>query len=433
MLKKYLLTFSSYLPGKDLLKNSWTLIWGVALSQLIIFGFQIWIRRLYSPAIFGVYDVYLNVFSILVVIASFRYEYAIVNPKKIKTRVNVLAVSWLNTSMFSVALFFLLLIFIKHFANLINFPLAYSKWLYFLPVSVFLFSSYQAINIYFIREKYFRISSVNKINRRFWEGSTQSLGGIIQKPFGLIGGHIFGNVINLVVGLWQLNKRSFSLKQISITKMKYVYKRYANFPKQSLIPHLLNTLSFSIPILYVNKFFGPESAGYLGLSRTVLAVPISLISASLSQVLLQKFSETRIKKLPLKSEISKLALFLLVLIIPVTIILGLWSKVLFSFIFSPKWTMAGTLTQILVFSFSLQFIVTPLTSFFITYEKFKVQAIWQIAYFLMISSLFFFKSLDFISFVKIYLFIDLVSYFIYFIILYQQIMLIDKNLCISQL
>ena len=431
MLKKYILPFFSYLPGKELLKNSWTLIWGVALSQLTIFGFQIWIRRLYSPAIFGVYDVYLNVFSILVVIASFRYEYAIVNPKKIKTRVNVLAVSWLNITIFSVVLFFLLLIFNEHFAALINFPLSYSRWLYFLPVSVFLFSSYQAINIFFIREKYFRISSVNKINRRFWEGTMQSFLGVIQKPVGLIAGHIFSNAINLIVGIWQLIKRDFSIKQISLSKMKYVYKRYANFPKQSLIPHLLNTLSFSIPILYVNKFYGSESAGYLGLSRTVLAVPISLISASLSQVLLQKFSERRIKKLPLKSEISKLALFLLALIIPVTIILRLWSKELFVFIFSLKWTMAGALTQILVFSFSLQFIVTPLTSFFITYEKFKVQAVWQTMYFLLILSLYFFQTIDFISFVKIYLFIDLFSYFIYFIILYQQVLLADKKLHVS--
>ena len=67
--------------GNVLLKNISVLITGTVIAQIIPIAIQPILKRLYSPEVFGVFDIYLKVLGILFVIFAFKYDLGIVLPK----------------------------------------------------------------------------------------------------------------------------------------------------------------------------------------------------------------------------------------------------------------------------------------------------------------------------------------------------------------
>ena len=63
-------------------KNIATLVTGTMIAQAIPIAISPILTRLYTPAEFGSFALYMSIVSILVVIATARYELAIVLPKK---------------------------------------------------------------------------------------------------------------------------------------------------------------------------------------------------------------------------------------------------------------------------------------------------------------------------------------------------------------
>ncbi len=90
-----------------------------------------------------------------------------------------------------------------------------------------------------------------------------------------------------------------------------------------------------------------------------------------------------------------------------------WSEDLFSFIFGNEWSKAGTLTAILVFSYAIKFVVSPLSGVFIVFEKLKWASLWQSIYFVFIVALFFLK-VEWNVFFVVLIGIDILAYGIYF-------------------
>jgi O-antigen/teichoic acid export membrane protein len=288
----------------------------------------------------------------------------------------------------------------------------YAKWLFLLPVSVFLFSSYQALNYWLIRRKKFRISSANKVSRRLAEGSMQAGIGLIKNNIGLIAGDISGNLLNFIQGIFQVYKNGFKNSYVSLSEVKNVLKTYSEFPKFNLVPALLNTVCTALPFLLINRFYGSEITGYFGLSKMVLAIPIAVISTSLSQVLLQRITEKRNNGLSISKDISRIAVLLLLGATVGSLVFNLWGTEIITFLFNDKWHTSGVYIQVIVFASAINFIVSPLTIIFIALEKIRIHAIWQVFYFLLILSLYLATSYPIVKFLKTFVIIDLVAYMI---------------------
>src|SRR5665811_1102024 len=77
------------LKRSELLKNTSILVSGTAIAQLIPILIQQILRRHYSADIFGAYAVYLSLVGMLAIISSFKYELAIILPRKDKEAANV--------------------------------------------------------------------------------------------------------------------------------------------------------------------------------------------------------------------------------------------------------------------------------------------------------------------------------------------------------
>lgn len=414
------LEIKKYWRDSDFLRNITVLVSGTIVAQLLPVAIQPIIRRLFLPEEFGSFSVYFSIYSIFSIIASLRYELAIILPKKDEDSINLFWLTIFINLFFSFFFLIILVLANKIIVDFLKFPVSYSKWLYFIPLSVFFFNFYQSINYLLIRKKAYKAQSVNKITRRFTEGTMQILFGIIKNPFGLIAGDVFGHLANVLSGIYQLKKINFAFRRISLIKIKQIASEYIEFPKYNFIPALFNTLSLSLPTIIISLYYTKEIVGYFDLTRQILLVPSAFISLSISQVLFQRITEKKNEGLSVKQEILSILFILSFLAILFIIIIQLFGGLIFSLYAGESYRISGHYAKYIVFNFSMQFIVSPLGIALVSLGKIKVVSFWQVFNIILISSLFLLKGLKIDLFLLIYAGVDVIGYSVYlFLILYQ--------------
>ncbi|MCK4662701.1 MAG: oligosaccharide flippase family protein [Bacteroidales bacterium] len=401
----------------EIFSNLIILISGTAIAQLIIFVFQLILRRQYSPEEFGAFAVYLSIVGILSSFVSFKYELAIILPKKNNIAANIFIISILLSLFINIIISLIIVLFKPVLLGLLNFPINYSHWLYFIPISTFIFSFTQSVNYWLIRQKAYKQITKNKISRRSSEGIVQSTIGYLQNSIGLLTGEIIGNIVYSISGIFQLRNKNLKINYINFKTIIYGLKRYIEFPKYNAIPSLLNSASLLLPVIIINIIYTEKITGYFDLSRVLLTVPLALITTSLSNILLQNFADRKKQQKPIKDLLLNTFYILLVLSLIGCVIIYFFGVDIFSLIFGEKWKYSGEIAKILVFSYGIKFVVSPLSTVFIALEKIKIISIWQVFYFCSILVLFFLKNVSFYNFIIIYILIDLLCYCLYFILI----------------
>ncbi|MFM7007400.1 MAG: lipopolysaccharide biosynthesis protein [Flavobacteriales bacterium] len=415
-----------YFSQSGLLRNSATLIAGTILAQLLPILFQPLLRRMYGAEDFGTAALYITAVGMLVAIANLKYESAIVLPEKDAQAKDLVSGGIIISAVLS--FFIWLYIFLNEPFILSYFKLDYTAawYLHFLPLSVFLVSSFQCFNYYLIRKKAFKDSAKNKVYRRASEVASQTSGGILKLEGGLLFGNLVGDVVNFFGGFLQAQKVGFSF----IFNFKSVFETlriYLQFPIYHAVPSLLNTMSLTLPVFIVNHAFGREQTGQFDLSRMVLSLPMALISIALSQVYLQHQAEKIRQKLRISGDFKKVSRTLFALSVPFAVILFFFASPLFAFVFGEDWALAGELTAVLIFGQTFKFIVSPLSSTLVALQEVRFSALWQVLYFSAIMWLYFQPGQTIQAFVWHYGLIDLVAYCLYFALIYWRIQLYEKN------
>jgi O-antigen/teichoic acid export membrane protein len=389
-------------------KNTFVLVLGTVLAQAIPLILHPFLRRIYSAEDFGAMAVFLSIFSMLTIVSALRYEATIVLPKHNNEAANILSLTFIINLTFNAIILLVIVFFKSNIVALIGLPLKYANYLYFLPFTSFLYSFYQSINYWLIRQKAFKASSINKIVRRGVEGCVQLGMGLLKMPGGLFVGDFLGNLSNVLSGVRQASKNKFLLAYVSKKKIGFVAKKYIDYPKFNVIPTLLSSAAGLLPFLFINKFYSTEIVGYLDLSRMVLSIPLIFISATIAQVLFQQITEKKHSLLSIKKDLFNISYLLLGIIILEFVMLFLFGDDLFSLIFGETYTISSTFSKILIFSFSLNFISSTFSSIYITFNKIKVYSIWQILYFVSICLLLFFDKLNIYNFLKVYVLIEII-------------------------
>ncbi|MCL4856653.1 MAG: oligosaccharide flippase family protein [Flavobacteriales bacterium] len=287
----------------DFSKNTLILVSGTIAAQAIPLALHPFLRHIYTPEDFGAMAVFLSIFSMVTIVSALRYEATIVLPKENNEAANILALTFIISFLFNILMMLVLLLFKTPIVEFIGLPLKYVNFIFILPITSFLFSLYQSINYWLIRQKAFKASSINKIVRRTVEGATQLTLGLLKIPGGLFVGDFFGNFSNVISGVRQLFKNNFSLNTITKSEIVLVLKRYIDYPKYNVIPTLLSSAASFLPFLFINKFYSTEMVGYIDLSKMVLSIPLIFISATISQVLFQQITEKKHNLISIKNDL----------------------------------------------------------------------------------------------------------------------------------
>ena len=81
------------IPKSDFSRNVLTLMTGTSIAQAIPIAISPILTRIYTPDDFGIFALYMSIASIIAVIATGRYELAMMLPKKDSDAINILFIS----------------------------------------------------------------------------------------------------------------------------------------------------------------------------------------------------------------------------------------------------------------------------------------------------------------------------------------------------
>jgi O-antigen/teichoic acid export membrane protein len=397
-------------PNRDLFKGILTLAAGTAAAQLVAIVLQPVLRRLFSPEDFGAYAVFISLTAILAAVGPLRYEMAIVQPRRHSDAVNLFFLGFYINLAFALVLAAATLLFHRQAAAFLNLEPGYAPWLLLAPASVALLGTYQCMNHYLTRQKAFRPLSVNKGMRRIAEGAVQMVSGLARFPAGLVAGDVAGHLANVGSGLRQMRRYRFTPRLHSFRRQGQLARQYRDFPLYYLLPTLLNMLCLMLPTLYINKFFSQETAGFFDLTRLVLLIPASVLTMSVGQVFLQSVSEKSRLTQSLARDFRQLALMLAAMAALKVLLLVLAGPWLLGLYAGAPYREAGEYARILVWGSALRTIASPLSMIFVGLRKLKVQAAWQVSYFVMIAALPLFRHWGIAGFITALAAMDVLAY-----------------------
>ena len=96
-------------------RNVLTLMTGTTIAQAIPIAITPILTRIYTPEDFGVFAIFIAITSIFSVIVNWRYDIAIMLPKKDEEAINILALGFIISCIISLILLILVFFFKRFF------------------------------------------------------------------------------------------------------------------------------------------------------------------------------------------------------------------------------------------------------------------------------------------------------------------------------
>lgn len=417
--------------NSEFLKNSLITVSGTIAAQAIVLVLQFFLRRMYPESDFGYFSVFSSLAGIPVVIASFRYELAVMLPRSQKEADNLMVGAFLINLVFSSVLGVLLWIFSTPLMRFLNVDDDFMPWLHAVAPAVFFYANFTLWNGWLVRKKKFGATTWLKLNRRVAEGAGQlSLASVPALP-GLLLGELFGRFVFNVAGVYYLFKNGFTFKYVHWASVRRLLKEYIRFPKYSLFPTLLNSAGLLLPAIMFNRLFGKDQTGYFDMCLQALGVPVMFVVNSLSVVINERLStafRNREKVLGGVMRIFRTLLVFGLLYFTVFVLLSPW---LFGILFGEKYMVSGVYAQILAFTFALRIVVFPFAVTFAALDRIKEGSLIQYLHFLLIGGYFFVKTDDEILWLSGYAVLEGVISCLYFLLIVRGIKKYEKSMGIS--
>lgn len=345
-----------YLPKSEFSRNVLTLMTGTTLAQAIPVAISPILTRLYTPEEFGVLALYLSIVGILSVLATGRYEMAILLPKKNRDAYHLFVLALLLNLIFTALLLLFYLIFgaVSDLSSL-------GTVFIFVPIAVLLIGTVNGVSRLLNREERYSLLSRAKMIQASANGTASLSFGLIGfSAKALIVAHMLGMLFSLFFTRSALRMKTVS-PEISISSLGQVAKKYKNFPAFQMPHAFLNALSSHMPVLLFSLFFLSDTAGLYSLSTQIVLVPLIIISTSLAQVFNRHAAQ-------LLSDGASIYLFTLQTIrrvlkttAPAFLIVVAFAPWLFATLFGGPWREAGVYTQILSPWLFMVFIVSAVS------------------------------------------------------------------------
>ncbi len=368
------------LPIKsDFTKNVLKLMSGTVLAHVTTFVATPFLTRLFSMQSLGDLQVFVSTVMTFGVVASFKYEMAIVLPREDSEGEKIVILSLTALLLFSLLFTALLALAgdaILHFLKADTLQ----PYLYFIALGVFLFGLWQAMQYILVRRKHFGVLAGNKVVQLVATNVLAvGLGLFWQKTIVLLAAQLIGYG---VASLFILRVANFG-RHIEAREIARLAWKYKKFPFVNTGMVFLNTLSLQLPVFMLSRYFGTEIVALYSMANRIVNVPLFLVGRSVQQVYFQSASEAmhRGRQALLdvyKSTVKRLALFA---VAPLGVLLVFGPQIAKVY-FGPNYTEAGVYMQIVTFWMFFQFINSPISSTFTIMNK------QEVGFVLIVSSLF---------------------------------------------
>ncbi|OLS38886.1 hypothetical protein BTR22_04335 [Alkalihalophilus pseudofirmus] len=352
---------------------------GTAAAQAITFIFSPIITRIYGPEAFGVWGVFMAMLAIVSPLAALTYPIAIVLPKRDSEAKSLVRLSLYTSLVVACFVILILVFFNKSIVSLLNLD-DISSFLFLLPFVIIFSALLQVAQQWLIRTKQFRITAKSAFLNALVLNSAKTGFGLLNPVASvLVILTTLGSLLHATLLLIGASRSRYK-QQDEINEpisLKEIVKKYTDFPLLRAPQTFIHSISQNLPVLFFASFFGPASAGFYSLGRSVLGKPIELLGKSVSDVFYPRISEAAHRNEKLDYLLIKATISLtLIGIIPFGTVI-IFGPPLFEFVFGSEWTKAGEYASWLAVTFFFGFINGPtkmaipvinLQGFYLIYE-----------------------------------------------------------------
>ena len=351
------------LPGGAFGRGVVTLASGTALAQGLLVLVVPVLTRLYSPSDYGTLAVYSSTLTVLLVVASLRYELAIPLPETDDVAGALLALSLLLLGVTTALVSLVVWLVGDAFVAAVKVP-ALRPYLWLIPVGLVGGGAYQALSYWAIRRREFGRIARTKLSQGIGQAASQVALGLagIGTPGLLLGDGIARMAGGGSLALLALRDRPHA--GLTWAGIRAAALRYRRFPLLTSWAGLLNIGSLQLPSILFASGFGAAAAGLYALSYKMLVLPTMLVAQAVGQVFLSRAASLARDEVRLRDLTERTALALFALGLPVFAAVGLGGPRLFATVMGARWEEAGRYAQVLAPWFALWLVSNPLSGLF---------------------------------------------------------------------
>ena len=321
------------------------------------------------------------------IIATLRYELAIMLPKSDDDAFCVLGASCGCTVIFS-ALCQLFVWGVRAF-HISLFGLSELSWLKYMPAATLVMGLYYSFNYWLNRRKRYFNLAINRIvqNTLIVGLSIVFSSSLLHVADGMVVAYILSMaIVTLLLVCYAIQDyRRLNLK-ISFKNIVTMAKRYRRFPISTMPTGLINNVAAQMPVYILQHFFGDGIVGQYYMMNRVLGTPVSIIGQAIGDVFRQKSSSTYAENGECDHLYRTTAKALALISIAPFILLMIIARPAFTFILGDQWLLAGTFVILLAPFYFIRLVVSPLTIMTIVAEKQTYELIWQTTMFILTSA-----------------------------------------------
>ena len=353
------------------------LLSGALVAQVVPIAASPILTRLYSAAEYGLLAIFGSLTAIIVAVASGRYHMAITLPQedeeavKITTLAIAVAVGLCATLLLAAVVWYLCL-------PVPNAVAALGAWLILVPVAALLGSIYDSLSYLSLR-----LDELRSIARA--GGGKAIAGAAVQIGLGFMGlgsaGILTGNLVSLLAGNMTLARRYLSMtdsRKTPWSELRRLAGQYRDFAKFDVWANLANVVSANILVLGMTGLFGPTTVGHYALAFRLLTLPAMIVGSTVGQVYLREISLRVRNPVAARRAFDKTLARLAAISLPPFIALAFVAGDLFAFVFGAEWREAGSLAAAMIPLVWVRFLVSPLSTTFLVYERQRQLLLWQI-------------------------------------------------------
>ncbi len=343
------------------------------------------LTRLYPPSAFGVLTYFTAVTATLAVVASLRYETAIMLPEK---SADASSVFWLSLVLtIAVALLCTLLIpWSGDIARAMGMPSA-APFLTLVGPVLLLMRLVRLAEIWYSRSHRFGRITAAQVGTSVTTGGTRvgAAAAGAAGPGGLIGGFIVGQIAAVAIYAARLKGNGAPLLEASTPRrMAAAAHRYRRFSLFSAPAALVTATTARLPYLLLPLFFleSDRILGLLGQASNALALPLGLIGGAVGQVFFVHAARRARdgSVAPLSDSVHRrlvaIALF-------PTLMLMLAGPSLFAFVFGNEWVEAGVYVRYVAPWLFFASVAAPLAAIYDVMERQRLEMWTSILQFLL--------------------------------------------------
>lgn len=326
---------------KTFLKNSAQLLTANVVAQgigLIVYPI---LTRLYSPADFGLLNLFLSIGGILTLVALAEYYYAIVLPKD-DSSANALVQLCLLLLCGMVSILVLTLPFAPAIADIFKTPQLANYW-WLMPLFVGLTGLWNILNYWYIRNAEFKRIGGYQISQSVLSSGCKlgfGYAGFLQG--GLIVSMVIAPLVSTLLSVGMAWKKTLSrLHILPLSACKEVAHTYRNFPVFTLPKSAINLLFGYLPVLLLTPLFGAYEVGLWTMALLLGFAPISMITKSLYQSLFEQVSAMVKQKMPICSLFRHFTMWTLAITIPLFTGLYFVLPWLVGWLLGQEWSTSG--------------------------------------------------------------------------------------------